>query len=78
MTVVGEPEPAENGRTAVGSPAEERKVFAARLREAGLDPKQFIDVHDGEKRSTDHTQRGPETRPLTATTACKPAPAQGR
>lgn len=36
------------------------KRIADHLREAGLDTERFIEVHDGEKKSTDHTQFGPE------------------
>jgi hypothetical protein len=39
---------------------EPREVLADRLREAELSTKRFIDVHDGEKRSTVHTQREPD------------------
>jgi hypothetical protein len=40
-------------------PAAARERFAARLREAGLDTRRFIDVQDGEKGSHDHTQYEP-------------------
>lgn len=39
---------------------EQRERFAQRLREAGLDTQRFIQVHDGEKRSTNHTQYEPD------------------
>lgn len=37
-----------------------KAVVTSRLQEAGLDTERFIDVHDGEKRSTNHTQRCPD------------------
>lgn len=37
-----------------------KAVVASRLQEAGLDTERFIDVHDGEKRSTNHTRQSPD------------------
>lgn len=53
----------DTGGTALAT-AESRQVFADRLEEAGLDTQRFIDVHDGEKRSTDHTQLAPDDNQL--------------
>ena len=41
-------------------PERDRKRFGDRLAAADLNPNRFIDVHDGYKKSTDHTQRGPD------------------
>ena len=43
---------------------EPREVLADRLREAGLSTERFIDVHDGEKRSTVHDQHEPNDEQL--------------
>lgn len=51
------------GETAL-SPEESRTIFADRLEAADLDTCRFIDVHDGEKRSTDHTQHEPDSPSL--------------
>lgn len=37
-----------------------KAVVTSRLQEAGLGTDRFIDVHDGEKRSTNHTRRPPD------------------
>ena len=48
----------------VRSPGDARQAFARRLNDAGLSTQRFIDVHDGEKKSTNHTQYGPDSRRL--------------
>lgn len=53
----------DTGGTAL-APAESRQVFVDGLEEAGLDTQRFIDVHDGKKRSTDHTQLAPDANQL--------------
>jgi P4 family phage/plasmid primase-like protien len=47
-----------DGSSASATPAHER--VAALLRESSLDAERFIDVHDGAKKSTDHTRFGPK------------------
>jgi len=42
-------------------PAADRETFAERLREAELDTQRFIDVHNGEKGTTDHARYEPES-----------------
>lgn len=41
-------------------PAEQRARFVDRLHESNVSTKRFIDVHDGAKGSTEHTQRAPD------------------
>lgn len=48
----------------VRSPEEARRVFGERLEAAGLDTRRFIDVHDGEKPSTNHTRHRPDSTSL--------------
>lgn len=60
------------------SPAEARQRFADRLTEAGVAADRFIDVHDGEKRSTDHTQYGADTDRLSGNYGVYAGGDQGR
>lgn len=45
-------------------PEVERKWFVERLREAGVSAQRFIDVHDGAKGTTNHTQHEPDAEEL--------------
>lgn len=51
-------------RSVTPESTQQRRRFAERLREARLGPKRFINVRDGEKASTDHTQYQPENPAL--------------
>ena len=46
------------------APGDARRAFTNRLQDARLDTRRFIDVHDGEKRSTNHTQHDPDSSSL--------------
>lgn len=56
----GSPQSESRGDDSPTSDAPAHERVATRLREAGLDTERFVDVHDGKKKSTNHTRFGPE------------------